>query len=51
LIRLDGNLGGLSIILVNVTNYCHLSGLDTPLKMDDIIALFPPVAGGSCEIE
>jgi len=42
----NGNLGGLSIILVNGTDYRHLGGLDTPLKMDDVIAIFPPVAGG-----
>jgi MoaD family protein len=42
----DGNLGGLSIVLVNGTDYRELGGLEASLKMDDIIAIFPPVAGG-----
>ena len=42
----NGGIGGLSIILVNGTDYRHLGGLDTPLKVKDVIAIFPPVAGG-----
>ena len=42
----NGNLGGLAIVLVNGTDYRHLGGLDAPLKPDDVIAIFPPVAGG-----
>jgi molybdopterin synthase sulfur carrier subunit len=42
----NGNLGGLSIVLVNGIDYRHLNGLDTILKEDDIVAIFPPVAGG-----
>jgi MoaD family protein len=42
----SGNLGGLSIVLVNGIDYRHLNGLDTTLKKDDVVAIFPPVAGG-----
>ncbi|MFZ5859019.1 MAG: MoaD/ThiS family protein [Chloroflexota bacterium] len=42
----NGNLGGLSIVLVNGTDYRHLGGLDAPLQADDVVAIFPPVAGG-----
>lgn len=41
-----GNLGGLSIVLVNGADYRELGGLDTPLKEGDTISIFPPVAGG-----
>jgi MoaD family protein len=33
-------------ILKNGRNVHFLSGLDTPLEDGDIIALFPPIAGG-----
>jgi molybdopterin synthase sulfur carrier subunit len=33
-------------ILKNGRNVHFLSGLDTPLDNGDVIALFPPVAGG-----
>jgi MoaD family protein len=42
----NGNLGGLSIVLVNGTDYRHLGGLDAPLHAEDVVAIFPPVAGG-----
>ncbi len=42
----DGRLSDMSIILINGRDSRDLSGLDTPLKTDDIIAIFPPVAGG-----
>jgi molybdopterin synthase sulfur carrier subunit len=42
----EGNLGGLSIIVVNGIDYRHLGGLDMPLKPEDVVAIFPPVAGG-----
>ena len=35
------------IILVNGQDSRHVGGLDTPLKPDDTIGLFPPVAGGA----
>ncbi len=34
------------IFLVNGRNILHLQGLETPLKEEDAIELFPPVAGG-----
>jgi MoaD family protein len=42
----NGELGGLSILLVNGTDCRDLGGLDMPLKANDVIAIFPPVAGG-----
>jgi molybdopterin synthase sulfur carrier subunit len=42
----SGNPGGLAIVLVNGTDYRELGSLNAPLKMDDIISIFPPVAGG-----
>ncbi len=42
----DGRLSDMSIVLVNGKDSRDLAGLDTPLKPDDIIAIFPPVAGG-----
>lgn len=41
-----GVLRGLVNILKNGRNIHFLAGLDTPLDDGDIIALFPPVAGG-----
>jgi len=35
-----------TIILVNRRNILHLDGLDTPLSDGDVLALFPPGAGG-----
>jgi sulfur-carrier protein len=60
LAELTGRYGGLSDllfsapytlrdfvnILKNGRNIYFLSGLDTPLEDGDVIALFPPVAGG-----
>ncbi len=42
----DGNWGGLSIIIINGVDYRHLGGLDAPVKGEDVVAIFPPVAGG-----
>ena len=42
----DGRLSQMSIILINGRDSRELSGLDTPLKPGDIIAIFPPIAGG-----
>jgi MoaD family protein len=39
-------LGNLVNILKNGRNIQFLAGLDTPLDDGDLIALFPPVAGG-----
>jgi sulfur-carrier protein len=60
LAELTGRYGGLSEllfllrtpphdlvnILKNGRNIYFLSGLDTPLEYGDVVALFPPVAGG-----
>lgn len=35
-----------TIILVNRKNIHHLQGLQTPLDSGDVLALFPPGAGG-----
>jgi molybdopterin synthase sulfur carrier subunit len=35
-----------TIILVNRRNILHLDKLDTPVKDGDVLALFPPGAGG-----
>ena len=42
----DGRLSEHSIVLVNGRDARDLDGLKTALKPDDIIAIFPPVAGG-----
>ena len=34
------------IIFVNGRDIAHLNGLDSPLKSDDFVAVFPVVAGG-----
>ncbi len=34
------------IILVNGRDIRHLSGVETPLRPEDIVAIFPVVAGG-----
>ena len=35
-----------TIILVNRRNILHLDGLETPIQERDVLALFPPGAGG-----
>jgi MoaD family protein len=42
----NGNFGGFSVVLVNGVDYRELGGMETHLKPSDIIAIFPPVAGG-----
>ena len=34
------------MILVNGHNVLHLKGLDTELKEDDVVHIFPPAGGG-----
>lgn len=42
----NGDLRPDIIVLVNGRNVRFLGGLRTPLKEDDEVAIFPPVAGG-----
>ncbi len=42
----NDEFGGLSIVLVNGVDCRSLQGNETILKSDDIIAIFPPMAGG-----
>ena len=46
LVDAGGALHAGTIILVNRRNILHLEGLDTPLRGGDVLALFPPGAGG-----
>ncbi len=41
-----GEMNGLSIILVNGRDARHTGLLETPLKPDDTVVIFPPLAGG-----
>lgn len=41
-----GGYGSLSIFLVNGQDYRSLNGLNTVLQQNDVISLFPPLAGG-----
>ena len=42
----EGGYGSLCIFLINGQDYRSLNGLQTNLKENDIISLFPPIAGG-----
>ncbi len=39
-------LSTIAIIMVNGRDVRHLQGFETPLKPDDTVVIFPPVAGG-----
>jgi molybdopterin converting factor small subunit len=41
-----GEMNSLSIILVNGRDARHLGRLEAPLKQDDTVVIFPPLAGG-----
>ncbi|MHA1994874.1 MAG: ubiquitin-like small modifier protein 1 [Candidatus Hodarchaeales archaeon] len=47
-LMLDKNLqlGGWVVILINGRNMAIFDGIDTQLNEGDVIAIFPPVAGG-----
>ena len=42
----EGNLEGYINVFVNRRSMRSLDGLDTRLSEDDVLAIFPPVAGG-----
>ena len=42
----DGRMHAGTIILVNRYNIHHLKGLQTPVRDTDVVAMFPPGAGG-----
>lgn len=42
----DGCFGTLSIVLVNGVDCRSLQGLETQLKPEDTVFIFPPLAGG-----
>lgn len=42
----EGVLSSTMIILVNGQHIDHLGGVDAPLGPDDVVAVFPMVAGG-----
>jgi len=47
LLSLDGRaLGNNAVVLVNGRNIAHLEGIKTPLSEDDVVSIFPLVAGG-----
>ena len=47
LLSADGReLGKDAVVLVNGRHIVHLAGLETPLTEEDIVAIFPLVAGG-----
>jgi molybdopterin synthase sulfur carrier subunit len=44
--KADGELSEHAHVFVNSENIHHLAGLDTSLKPDDHMDIFPPVVGG-----
>ena len=42
----NGELGPEIIIMINGRHVVHLGGFDAPLKSDDVVQIFPVVAGG-----
>jgi len=42
----EGKLSKTVVIMVNGQNVRHLAGLETALKPDDAVLIFPMVAGG-----
>jgi molybdopterin synthase sulfur carrier subunit len=46
LLNEDGSMHAGTIILVNRHNIHHLEGLQTPVRDADVVAMFPPGAGG-----
>ncbi len=44
-----GALSQMGIVLVNGHDARDMQGLETELCSEDVIAIFPPVAGGACD--
>ena len=42
----DGELGPEIIIMINGRHVVHMGGVSAPLKDDDVVQIFPLVAGG-----
>jgi MoaD family protein len=42
----NGELAEYVHVFVNSENIRHLAGLDTPIKPDDHVDIFPPLVGG-----
>ena len=42
----DGELVAEIVIMINDRHVVHLGGIDAPLKDDDVVQIFPLVAGG-----
>ncbi len=42
----EGILSRNAHVFINSENIHHLSGLDTPVQMDDHVDIFPPLVGG-----
>ena len=42
----NGEISEEAILLVNGRHIAHIAGKETPLSDDDIVSLFPMVAGG-----
>lgn len=42
----DGNIPRFVNVFVNGRDIRHLKGLDTPVRPDDEVTIFPPLAGG-----
>jgi len=46
LLTKDGSMHAGTIILVNRHNIHHLEGMQTPVRDTNVVAMFPPGAGG-----
>jgi len=42
----EGELGAEIVIMINGRHVVHLGGIGAPLKDDDVVQIFPLVAGG-----
>jgi sulfur-carrier protein len=42
----EGELSEIAIVLINGNDVRHTGWLETPLSSNDLVSIFPPVAGG-----